>query len=181
MIRGIVALVIALTVAGCTETVDPQGTTATRPADFTRVAYDEVAEARKLTNICVKAEFEGVNALAPLTQDGYQYIRGGGDAVFLKEAPKSQMLEFVRSIGVRKKNERLSCTIHVRPYTRGAGILAAARAELLQQGWTQIPAGRGKADWFTKDGRTVSVLGWVPGGQARYATGAEISFSKVTN
>ena len=49
--RGAVAaLLIGLAVAGCTETVDPAGVTATTAATFHTVEFDQSVEARKLTD-----------------------------------------------------------------------------------------------------------------------------------
>ena len=180
--RGAVAaLLIGLAVAGCTETVDPAGVTATTAATFQTVEFDQSVEARKLTDACIRAEFEGVNVLGPLTADGYQYIRAGSDSRFIKQAPKGQFVEMVRDIAVRKTNNELACTIYIRPYTRGAAVLAVAKSELLRQGWRPVTAARGKAEWFVKDGRTLSLLGWVPGQMRQYASGAEIEIGKISN
>lgn len=175
---GITAL-LAL-VAGCTEPVTPAGVVPTKAADYRPAAFDEMAEAQRLTRACIRAELEGVNALASLAGDGYAYFKGAGDAVFIKVAPKSRPLAMVHDIGLRKANADRPCTIHVRPYTHGAAVLAVAKAEMAAQGWQQVPAQKGRADWYAKDGQTISLLGWVPGGQARWGTGAEISFRRVT-
>lgn len=173
--------VAALGLAGCTETVDPAGVSATTMADARPVAFDQAVEARKLATACVNAEFQGVNALSQLTGDGYQYIRGVGDAAFIKQAPKSRTMEMIQEIAVRKKNDNLPCTIHVRPYTQGPAVLAVVKDELRHKGWQPTPTRRGSADWFAKDGRTISVLGWVPGQNMKYLTGAEVSISRISN
>ena len=180
--RGPVAALLAgLAVAGCTETVDPAGVTATPAAARQTIDFDQSVEARRLTDACIRAEFEGVNALAPLTADGYQYVRAGSESGFYKQAPKGRVLEMVRDIAVRKTNSDRACTIHIRPYTQGPVVLAVAKAELLRQGWQPVKAGRGSAERFAKDGRMLMLYGRVPGQMQQYASGAEISIMKTSN
>ncbi|MDO5621516.1 MAG: hypothetical protein Q4G24_08615 [Paracoccus sp. (in: a-proteobacteria)] len=178
--KTLLLLIGTLALVGCTETVTPAGVTAVSATDLKPVAYDEVAEARLLTNACVRAEMQGAGTLASLTQQGYSYAETWSDASYVKMGLPGKGLARVHRMAVNKQNDRLNCTIQVMPYTHGAAVLAVATDELQRQGWSKVPTERGRADWFRKDGQTLSVSGWVPGQNRHLITGAEVIISRIT-
>jgi len=184
---SVVGLISLISVCACTETVVPDGVAPVSLGETSAAMlreYDLATETRLLTRACIDAELHGTARLAALPKQGYTPLNDMGRLFYIKQAPKQKTLEWIRSIAVTKPNDRLSCTIHVRPYTQGSAVLALAQAELLRSGFhmTSVKGAFGRdVPRFEKDGAVIVVSGYAPGYGVKESTGAEISFSRTDN